>query len=84
MTPIKNEVMNYISENGNSHILIHSDVRFGFKIKFENKAQFLTQQCNELQEICQSLNILMPSFNYDFFKGKPYDVKNDVSQVGVL
>ena len=84
MTPIKNEVMNYISENGNSHILIHSDVLFGFKIKFENQAQFLTQHCNELQEICQSLNILMPSFNYDFFKGKPYDVKNDVSQVGVL
>lgn len=84
MTQIKNELMKYISENGNSHILIHSDVLFGFKIKFENQAQFLELHCNELQETCQSLDIMMPSFNYDFCKGKPYDVKNDVSQVGVL
>lgn len=84
MIQIKNDVMKCISENGNSHILIHSDVLFGFKVKFENQLQYLELHCNELQEICQSLDILMPSFNYDFCKGKPYDIKNDVSQVGVL
>ena len=82
--PLKNDLMKYISENGNNHILIHSDVLFGFKIKFENQTQFLESHCNELNEICQSLQILMPSFNYDYCKGTPFDVKNDVSQVGVL
>lgn len=84
MTEIKNEVKKYISENGNTHILIHSDVLFGFKVKFENQLQFLEQHCNELEEICEPLDILMPSFNYDFCKGKPYDITNDVSQVGNL
>jgi len=84
MTKIKNELKEYISKNGNSHILIHSDILFGFKIKFENQSQFIAQHYNELHETCQSLDILMPSFNYDFCKGKPYNVKNDESQVGSL
>jgi len=84
MNPLKNKIKKYISEKGNSHILIHSDVLFGFKIKFENKAQFLSQHFNELNDTCLSLDILMPTFNYDFCKGKPFNLKSDKSQVGAL
>ena len=84
MTRIKEESMNYISKNGNSHILIHSDVLYGYKIKFENQTQFLTQHLIELKETCQTLDILMPTFNYDFCKGKPFDINKDESQVGAL
>lgn len=84
MSELKKEIFKYISKNGNSHILIHSDVLFGFRIKFENQTDFLAEHFKELQEACQTLEILMPSFNYDFCKGKPYDLKNDSSQVGAL
>ncbi len=81
---IKEELKKYIAEYGNSHILIHSDILFGFKLKFENKKQFLQQHIEELMEICSPLDIIMPSFNYDFCKGVPYDIKNTPSQVGTL
>ncbi len=84
MTQIKNELKKYISENGNTHILIHSDVLFGLKINFDNQGQFLEQHLNELQDICQPLDIIMPSFNYDFCKGQTFDMNKDVSQVGTL
>lgn len=84
MERIKNELKQYIAENGNSHILIHSDILYGFNIKFETRDQFFSQTFKELQEICQPLDIIMPTFNYDFCKGKPYNVKHDESQVGIL
>ncbi len=84
MEQLKIKIKNYISKEGNTHILIHSDVLFGFKIKFENHTQFLENHCNELLEICYPLEIIMPSFNYDFCKIKKYNTNSDFSQVGTL
>ena len=84
MELIKKKLKEYISLNGNSHILIHSDVLFGLKIKFENQEQYLKKHISELIEISAPLDIIMPSFNYDFCKGKTYDIKKDISQVGTL
>lgn len=74
----------YISENGNGHILIHSDILFGFEIKFRNREIFLEEHYKELEAVCQPLKIIMPSFNYNFCRGIPYNLKDSESQVGVL
>ena len=81
---IKDEVSRYISENGNSHILIHSDILFGFKIKFEGQQKFLEEHYQELEQVCQPLDLVMPSFNYNFCQGTPYNMKTSESQVGAL
>jgi len=81
---VKENLKKYISENGNSHILIHSDILFGFKIKFENHEIFLEEHYKELKDVCQPLKIIMPSFNYDFCNGNPYHLRYSESQVGTL
>lgn len=81
---MKDILKRYISENGNSHILIHSDILFGLKIKFENQENFLEEHYNELKAICQPLKIIMPTFNYDFCKGSSYNLKESESQLGTL
>lgn len=81
---LKENLKRYISENGTSHILIHSDILFGFKIKFENHDAFLEEHYEELEVLCQPLKIIMPSFNYDFCKGSFFNIKNSESQVGTL
>jgi aminoglycoside 3-N-acetyltransferase len=81
---VKENLKRYISENGYSHILIHSDILFGFKIKFENHEIFLENHYKELETVCQPLKIIMPSFNYDFCKGITYNLKGSESQVGTL
>lgn len=81
---VRENIKRYISENGNTHILIHSDILFGLKIKFENQEIFLEEHYKELKAVCQPLKILMPSFNYDFCKGSPYNIKESESQVGTL
>jgi aminoglycoside 3-N-acetyltransferase len=81
---LKQEIKRYINANKATHILIHSDVLFGLKVKFESQSQFLDQHISELLDICYPMDIIMPSFNYDFCKGKPYNIKTDSSQVGTL
>lgn len=81
---IKDIIKSYIFKNGQSHILIHSDILFGFKIKFENHEKYLEEHFKELEDVCQPLKIIMPSFNYDFCKGIPYNLKFSESQVGTL
>ncbi len=71
----------------NSHaksILIHSDVLFALKIKYENRKQFLKQHIEVLKEIGGSCDLIFPSFNYDFCREKLYDINNDKSQIGAL
>ncbi|MDN5215476.1 AAC(3) family N-acetyltransferase [Fulvivirgaceae bacterium BMA12] len=77
---IKSLIIKYNSDR----ILIHSDVLFGFKIKFEDHKHFLESHTTMLKGLCEGLDIWMPAFNYDFCKGKTFDVKQDVSQVGNL
>jgi aminoglycoside 3-N-acetyltransferase len=84
MLQIKKDIEKYILLNGGSHILVHSDVLFGLKVKFENQEQYLEEHCLELMEICKPLDIIMPSFNYDFCQGKTFNVETDESQVGTL
>lgn len=84
MLQIKKDIEKFISLNGGSHVLIHSDVLFGFKVKFENQEQFLNEHCLELINICAPLDVIMPTFNYDFCQGKSYNVEKDESQVGTL
>ncbi|MEO0075382.1 MAG: AAC(3) family N-acetyltransferase [candidate division WOR-3 bacterium] len=81
---VKENLKRYISENGNDHILIHSDILFGFKIPFVNHDFFLKEHYKELKAVCQPLKIIMPSFNYDFCKGSIYNMKESESQVGSL
>ncbi len=81
---VKENLKRYISKNGNGHILIHSDILFGFKIQFERHDLFLEEHYKELKAVCQPLKIIMPSFNYDFCKGSPYNIKESESQVGTL
>ncbi len=81
---VKEELRKYISKNGNSHILIHSDILFGFKIMFENQEVFFQEHMSELMKVCQPLKIIMPSFNYDFCRGIPYNMRKTESQVGTL
>lgn len=81
---ITEKLKRYIAENGNRHILIHSDILFGFKIKFESQEIFLEEHYKELKEVCEPLMIIMPSFNYDFCKGRPYTIKDIESQVGTF
>lgn len=84
MESIKTKVKKNVAKNGNNHILIHSDVLFGFKVSFESQQQHLNNHYKELEDTCQSLDIIMPTFNYDFCKGNNYNIKEDKSQVGVL
>ena len=84
MTIIKNEIKRFVKENGYSHILIHSDILFGFKITFQNHNQFLNDHYTQIRDACQDVDVIFPTFNYDFCKGKPYNITNDPSQVGVF
>lgn len=84
MLQLKKQIKEYINANKATHILIHSDVLFGLKTKFESQSQFLDQHISELFDICDPMDIIMPTFNYDFCKGKPYNLKTDPSQVGTL
>lgn len=81
---IKENIKNYINDSGSSHILIHSDLLFGFKTKFENQEQYIADHYRALKEVCQPLHLIMPAFNYDFCKGIPFKVNEEASQVGAL
>lgn len=81
---IYNEIKKVLVKSNSNHILIHSDILFGFKLPFENHDQFLESHFVYLESLCKDLEIWMPTFNYDFLKSQSYNVKHNPSQVGNL
>jgi len=81
---LKEDFIKVLENKGGNHILIHSDILFGFKFKIVNIRQCLDEHFYRLSEVCKSYKIIMPSFNYNFFKTKVYDVTDDKSNVGIL
>ena len=81
---IKEQLKYRLNELESNTILIHSDIMQGFETPFRNKESFLISHMEQIIALNPNLNIWMPTFNYDFFKGDPYSVNNSSSQVGVL
>ncbi|MBN1185612.1 MAG: AAC(3) family N-acetyltransferase [Bacteroidales bacterium] len=80
----KNLVQQKLIELESNTILIHSDIMQGFNIPYKNRETFPLSHLNELHSLKTNLIFWMPSFNYDFCKGQPFDIKKTPSQVGAL
>lgn len=80
---IENHIRNFITKNGKNSILIHSDLVNGMPIRFLNRKQYLKDSHQCMKDLCLGLDIIVPTFNYDFCKGEVYDVVRSKSQVGV-
>ena len=79
-----NEVKDFVENSGCENSLIHSDIFFGLPLKIKGKDNLLHAHCIEIENMFHSTNIFMPTFNYDFCKGLPYNINQDKSQVGTI
>ncbi len=79
-----NKVLNAVEQLSPSKVLIHSDVMRGFPVKYTNRKQFINTHFELLEKTFINSQLFMPSFNYDFCKGKPYLIEKSPSQLGVL
>jgi len=81
---IKENVEHKLFEFNSDLVLIHSDIMQGFDVPFTNRKSVLSSHINHLESLKTDLRIWMPAFNYDFCKGKDYEVNRAPSQVGIL
>ena len=82
---IKQDIIDFLSENNSRKILIHSDVLFGFKITYnKDKNIFLNNHLEKINSVIVGKDLFFPTFNYDFCGGKDFSLLNSKSQVGVL
>ena len=84
MDNLKKEIVQYISSRQHKTAVIHSDIVFGFPIKITDREQFFQSHIEELSNALRGLNLWLPTFNYDFCKGIPFNVSEDISRVGNL
>ncbi|MCK4920945.1 MAG: AAC(3) family N-acetyltransferase [Bacteroidales bacterium] len=78
------QVSRKIADLNANRVLIHSDIMRGFPVKFINRNDFVVKHIELLKELSNNMAIWMPSFNYDFCKGKEFSIKETPSQLGVL
>lgn len=81
---LKEKLQTKLIELGGRHILIHSDIMQGLQVPFFDRASILSSHSAAIKSLCTGIDIWMPAFNYEFCKGKEYDVNTTPSQVGVL
>lgn len=86
ISTIEASVMERINQIAPQSVLMHSDLRRGFPIKFKRgeKEEFITAHYNKLYQMFGDISMYMPAFNYKFFEERKTDVRNRVSEVGVL
>jgi aminoglycoside 3-N-acetyltransferase len=82
--PIAKKIKTFFGHEQEPIVLVHSDLMHGFQLPFTKRSELLALHYNELNELHDHLNVVMPTFNYDFCGGSIFDVKYSKSQVGVL
>jgi aminoglycoside N3'-acetyltransferase len=78
------ELLNIVAKFKPNIALIHSDIKFGFNFRFENRCKYLEKHENAIINLFKDFDVWMPTFNYDFCSGQIYDVKETPAQLGVL
>jgi aminoglycoside N3'-acetyltransferase len=69
-----------------SGVLLHSDLVRGFDIAYKKgeRAKFMADHYYQLLEFFGPIRLYVPTFNYQFFGGKDFDVQQTPSEVGIF
>jgi aminopeptidase-like protein/aminoglycoside N3'-acetyltransferase len=80
------DALNRVGIKTGDAVLVHSDSTLAMRVSesasFSAASSFL-QECFE-EALGESGTLLVPTFNYDFCKGKPYSHEKSPSQVGLF
>ena len=81
---IKNALVNVGVQKGDV-IMVHSDIKSFGRLGTPDRNFLLQNLIDAIKEsVGSNGTIVMPTFTYNFFKNKPYDITNSKSVVGVL
>ena len=84
----KNDIKNTLTNVGvqkGDFIMVHSDIKSFGRLATSDRDFLLQTLIDAVKESGgNGGTIIMPTFTYNFFKNKPYDIKNSKSVVGAL
>ena len=84
LNKINTEIRSRLAEFDLKNICVHSDISKLLIFDFKSKPDYLHRHINNLKFAVNDLILWMPTFNYDFIKTNTFNVKDDLSQIGVL
>ena len=81
---INGKIINHLSNINPETLFVHTDISKLIIFDFIDKSNYLNLHLKNIKDFSIRSNLWMPTFNYDFTKSLQFDVKKDLSQVGLL
>ena len=72
----------FFKKNKSKVNFVHVDLLKSFKIKFDNKKNFINNHYKMMKLCTNNSNLWFPSFNYQFTKNKTFNLAKDKSETG--
>ena len=72
----------FFKKNKSKVNFVHVDLLKSFKIKFDNKKDFINNHYKMMKLCTNNSNLWFPSFNYQFTKNKTFNLTKDKSETG--